>query len=75
MPFDIITAPRLFTKIMCPVFATLRSKGAYTTAYLNDDIAWFQTMQEAIQGIKMIVNLFLSLELTVNFEKSSFFQT
>ncbi|KAA6392681.1 MAG: hypothetical protein EZS28_011792 [Streblomastix strix] len=59
MPFGIGTAPRLYTKIMFPVLATLRSKEVCTTAYLGDGIAQLQTKQEAIQGRKMIGNLFL----------------
>ena len=36
LPFGLATAPRVFTKILAPVLANLRSQGILVMAYLDD---------------------------------------
>ncbi|KAA6376738.1 MAG: hypothetical protein EZS28_027735 [Streblomastix strix] len=54
VPFGISTTPRLFTKVMRVVLAHLRTKVIFTTAYIDDDMAWFQTRAQAEEGMMQI---------------------
>jgi hypothetical protein len=64
------TSPRVFTKILKPVFAHLRSKGYVSTAYIDDSCLQGSTYQECQNNINATVALMDSLGLTVNLTKS-----
>ena len=64
------TAPRVFTKILKPVFATLRAKGHISTIYIDDSCLQGQTYQSCLQNIDDTVSLLDSLGLTINTDKS-----
>ncbi|KAA6397763.1 MAG: hypothetical protein EZS28_006710 [Streblomastix strix] len=70
LPFDIATTPRVFTKAMKIVLQNFRYHSIYCTSYLDDGIEWFQNQEEAKSQMIYTVNLFMGLELTINFQKS-----
>ena len=61
---------RVFTKILEPVFATLRSKGFSITAYIDDSCLQGSTFKECKENIETTVCLMDSLGLTVHIDKS-----
>ena len=64
------TAPRVWTKILKPVFASLRKRGFISSAYIDDSYLQGQTYQECANNILETVILMDSLGLTVNTKKS-----
>ena len=64
------TSPRVFTKVLKPIFATLREKGHISIAYIDDSCLQGQTYEECECNIVDDVNLMDRLGLTINIEKS-----
>lgn len=65
-------SPRVFTKILKPVFAKLRSNGHVSSAYIDDSCLQGTTYHICKQNIEETVRLMDSLGLTVQPEKSVF---
>ena len=65
-------SPRVFTKILKPVFAKLRAKGHISSAYIDDSCLQGATYQLCKKNITDTVKLMDSLGLTVQPEKSVF---
>ena len=63
-------SPRVFTKLLRPVFAKLRLKGHVSSAYIDDSCLQGSTYETCLQNIKDTVTLMDSLGLTVHPEKS-----
>lgn len=64
------TAPRVFTKILKPVFATLRARGFVSTSYIDDSCLQGSTYESCLHNITSTVSLMDSLGLTVHKSKS-----
>lgn len=64
------TSPRVFTKIMKPVFANLRTLGHISTAYIDDSCLQGNSYQTCMRNIKDTIQLMDSLGLTIHPEKS-----
>ncbi|XP_060558153.1 uncharacterized protein LOC132718470 [Ruditapes philippinarum] len=64
------TSPRVFTKLLKPVYATLRSQGFISTAYIDDSCLQGQTYEACLENIEKTVTLMDSLGLTIHLEKS-----
>ena len=64
------SSPRIFTKILKPVFAHLRALGHISTAYIDDSCLVGLTYQECLRNIIDTVSLMDDLGLTVHTEKS-----
>ena len=64
------TSSRNFTKIMKPVFTTLRAKGFISTAYIDDSCLQGSTFDVCKQNIDTTVALMDSLGLTIHLDKS-----
>jgi hypothetical protein len=45
------SAPRIFTKIMKPVFSTLRKKGQANVSYIDDSLVVSRTKAECVDNI------------------------
>ncbi len=69
LPNGISEGPRLFTKLMRPVFATLREKGYSITSYINDTLISNTTRSGCLACIQDTVKL-LSLGFYINEDKS-----
>ena len=64
------TSPRVFTKILKPIFASLRTQGFISTAYIDDSCLQGSTFEECQRNIWSTVKLMDSLGFTVHLEKS-----
>lgn len=51
------SAPRLFTKLMKPVYAVLRQKGHINSGYIDDSLLVAETKQECEQNVHGTVSL------------------
>ena len=51
-PNGLSCAPRTFTKLLKPVFATLRGKGHVSTAFLDDSLLLGESEQECIDNVQ-----------------------
>lgn len=71
LPFGLNTAPYVFTKILKPVMAKLRSSGLLSTVYLDDICCIAPTYQECLDNVAQTRSLFESLGFIINEEKSS----
>ena len=63
-------SPRVFTKILKPVFAKLRADGHVSAAYIDDSCLQGTTFEKCANNIVETVHLMDSLGLTVQKEKS-----
>ena len=64
------TAPRVFTKVLKPVFASLRETGYISPSYIDDSCLQGQKFAECEENIWETVRLMDNLGLTLNPEKS-----
>ena len=70
LAFGLSSAPRLFTKLMIPVFANLRAKGHIFVAYIDDSYLQGSTYNECKKNIDETKQLLTSLGFVINTEKS-----
>ena len=71
LPFGLKTSPRVFTKLMKPVFAHLRQAGITLIVYLDDFLLISDSSDTLTSQVKHTTDLLTALGYTVNFEKSS----
>ena len=71
LPNGIACAPRLFTKLMKPVYATLRSAGFTSEAYIDDSLLISDTAEHCSQkNVNETIHLLSEFGFTINYEKS-----
>ena len=70
LPFGLASAPRLFTKLMKPIVAILRSIGVRLLIYLDDIILFNQCPNQLLVDMNSLVFLLRNLGLVVNDNKS-----
>ena len=75
MPNGLALAPRKFTKLMKPVFATLREKGHLSSAFLDDSLLLAETRVSCARNIMDTVQLLRSLGFIIHPDKSVFAPT
>ena len=63
-------SPRVFTKILKPVFAQLRAMGHISSAYIDDSCLQGSSYEKCLQNIHDTIQLMDSLGLTVQLGKS-----
>ncbi|XP_062571921.1 uncharacterized protein LOC134233885 [Saccostrea cucullata] len=66
------SAPRIFTKLLKPVFSTLRKRGHANIAYIDDSLLVSKTESECRKNVRETAELLDSLGFTINVEKSVF---
>ena len=71
-PNGLACYPRQFTKLMKPVFSTLRKEGHISASYIDDTYLQGDTKEECQVNVHETVNLFHSLGLVSHPEKSVF---
>ena len=71
MPFGLIVAPRLFTKMMKPVFASLRCQGVRLIIYLDDILIIASSMETFNRHKKIAISLLESLGFLIIYKKSN----
>ena len=71
LPNGLALAPRYFTKLLKPVYSTLRSQGYLNAVgYIDDSYLQGDSKTERRSNILTTLNLFESLEFLINHEKS-----
>ena len=70
LPNGLSSAPRIFTKLMKPVFSALRKKGHQIMGYLDDSILMGDTFEECGKVVVASVELLTKLGFQINPEKS-----
>ena len=71
LPMGLASAPRIFTKLLKPVLATLRKLGHVIVGYIDDSLIVGHTFQECETAVKSTIQLVESLGFSVNYKKSS----
>ena len=64
------SSPRVFTKLLKPVYSHLRVQGFISTAYIDDSCLQNDSEEKCKTNIKTTVQLLDSLGFTINLEKS-----
>ncbi len=70
-PNGLSSAPRKYTKIMKPVYATLRERGHNITGYIDDMLILAETEQQLVKSVQATIHLLESLGFIINWEKSA----
>lgn len=70
LPNGISEGPRLFTKLMKPVFATLRQEGYTITSFIDDTLICSNSYSGCLQAILATISLLQRLGFCINMEKS-----
>ena len=71
LPFGLSSAPRVFTKVLKPVFSKLREQGISVLGYIDDSLIMANSVAECNEATLKLKNLFTELGFTINEEKSS----
>ena len=72
MPNGLACAPRLFTKLLKPVYSSLRTQGLLSVGYIDDSYLQGDHYEECKQNVTVTSSLFTHLGLWVHEEKSVF---
>lgn len=75
LPNGLTSAPRIFTKVMKPVFSTLRKEGHTNCAYIDDALLSGDSYRDCVNNIDRSVNLVDDLGITIHPEKSIYVPT
>ena len=75
LPQGLSTSPRVFTKILKPVYSTLRKCGHINVPYIDDSLLIGRTYQDCENNVKDTISLVDSLGFTVHPVKSVFIPT
>lgn len=70
LPNGIAEGPRLFTKLMKPVFAHLRERGFTVTSYIDDSLICHHSRQGCFTAITETIAVLTRLGFFINEEKS-----
>lgn len=70
LPFGLASAPRVFTKILRPVAATMRKKGIRLIVYLDDTLVLAQSQTTLKKHIASVAETLCNLGFTLNHKKS-----
>ena len=70
LPNGLSSAPRLFTKLLKPVYASLRLKGHISTGFLDDSLLIGHTMDDCMRNVSDTTELFQNLGFIIHPNKS-----
>lgn len=70
LPFGIAFAPRLFTKLLKPVYASLRKLGHKSVGYIDDSLLCGESLNECTENIQATMSLFSKLGFVIHKNKS-----
>ena len=71
MPNGVSSSPRIFTKLLKPVYSKLRSSGYSSSGYLDESFLVGYSYPECQEIVQTTVKLFETLGFTLSKEKSS----
>ena len=72
MPNGLSSGPRVFTKILTPVFAQLREQGHECFPYIDDSFVVADTEEECRESLQVLVRALDNLGFVIHQEKSQF---
>ena len=75
LPNGLASVPRIFTKLLKPVYATLHSMGHLNSGYIDDSHLQGDTVEDCQQNVGDTVTLFKRLGFFIHPEKSVFVPT
>ena len=75
LPNGLACAPRIFTKLLAPVFAKLREEGVETFPYIDDSFLVADSYEECARGLRKLRDLLESLGFVIHQEKSIVYPT
>lgn len=75
LPNGLSSAPRIFTKVMKPVFSSLRKEGQTNSAYIDDVLLQNDTYEKCRDSVVKTATLVDNLGLTAHQKKSVFVPT
>ena len=75
LPNGLSSAPRIFTKLLKPVFSALHKQGHQITGYLDDSFLMGDTFEECKKSVIATVKLFTKLGFQVHPDKSNLFHS
>ena len=75
LPNGLSSAPRLFTKLMKPVYAILREQGHTNLGYIDDSLVLGDTVTECASSVRATKDLVEHVGFTPHLEKSIFAPT
>ncbi len=70
LPFGLSPAPKLFTKILRPIYAWFRFMGIRCSYYIDDSINMHQIKEICLQNSNRILDTLRLLGFTINVDKS-----
>ena len=70
LPFGLASAPRIFTKLLKPVFAWLRQQGIRCSYYIDDSLCLNQKLASCVRDTKIMTDKLEVLVFSINYEKS-----
>ena len=70
LPFGLNTAPRIFTKLLKPVVAYLRTRNIRLLIYLDDILIIGSSVQILREHTALVIELLQNLGFMINYEKS-----
>lgn len=70
LPLGISCAPRIFTKLIAPIFAYIRKQGGQCFPYLDDSFIFGFSFEECELTTNRLKTLFIKLGFSVNEKKS-----
>lgn len=70
MPNGLSSAPRIFTKLMKPIFSLLRSRGLSSVFYLDDSLLVGRDFSECLGNVSNTLDILNKAGFTINYEKS-----
>jgi hypothetical protein len=70
LPFGLSSAPRVFTKILKPVYAWLRHQGVRCSFYIDDSLNMHQLYESCYNNTDKICSMLTSLGFVLNKDKS-----
>lgn len=71
LPFGLATAPRVFTKVLAPLLAYLRSQGISIVAYLDDLLVVDRSVADLNSAVHRTVKFLESMGWVLNLDKSA----
>ena len=75
LPNGISSAPRLFTKLMKPVYSKLRALGYINAGYIDDSLLCGDSIEECNSNVQETVKLMSKLGFQIHKDKSVFIPT
>ena len=70
LPFGLSSAPRIFTKLLKPIYAWFRQQCIRCAYYIDDSLNMDKNFQVCLKNTRIIISVLESLGFTINREKS-----